>query len=96
MRPSCFDSDEQYLEWLGLCRLSEHDPNNHCHDCSADYQYDMMKAGRCEHPETRFMVVGRGEDAAVVGVAPMAPTPGGIRVVKLAACATKTKPPEAS
>ncbi len=50
-RPSCFDTERQFDEWVAAARDSGHYVPNHCADCTPDYQRRMIAAGRCEHPD---------------------------------------------
>lgn len=54
--PLCFDSPYQFNEWSKLAR---HSMNygysvNYCRDCTAIYQNQMKKEGRCQHKEVTF------------------------------------------
>lgn len=52
MKPTCFDSQEQYDQWIELARPSnlKMTPHAYCIDCTQEYQYEMIRARRCENP----------------------------------------------
>lgn len=62
----CFDSTREYEAWLSMMRSSggyaygskTHGP---CWDCTPEYKDAMVKAKRCEHPETVFKLTREGE-----------------------------------
>lgn len=56
-RPSCFQSDSQYREYMGLKRLSRvaHLFQGVCHDCTPEFKEQMLTLGKCDHPETIFV-----------------------------------------
>lgn len=63
--PACFESEEQWLEFADLWKLSQ--PNvkmKMCHDCTPEWRDQMIRENRCAHPETVFVLL----DGEVVGV----------------------------
>jgi len=56
--PPCFMSKQQHLDYMWMIRRvgQPMDSNNYCLDCTKEYKAEMMCEGRCEHPETRFVV----------------------------------------
>ena len=56
--PKCFESLEQFEEWLRMARKSS--PNSpflsFCVDCTISYKRKMLEENRCEHPETQFKI----------------------------------------
>lgn len=64
--PACFNCDKQYQEYERLrFDTIKHDNRpkdmNFCLDCTPEYQKKMMIERRCEHPETRFLMVELNE-----------------------------------
>ena len=59
--PLCFESREQYAEWLEMARVS-HPAAGHgfCNDCKAEFKEKMLAERRCEFPEVRFKVTSEG------------------------------------
>jgi len=64
--PLCFESEEEYKFWRSLARISPPGNAKHCADCTPNYKYEMMKAGRCENPDIRFATI----DGELVGRLP--------------------------
>ena len=55
--PLCFKDSKQYTQWMLLLQMSgESKRAGYCLDCTPEYKHEMMACGRCEHPETRFML----------------------------------------
>lgn len=55
--PRCFDSQERWKLWWeasNACAHKENAMQRACTDCNPKYQEQMILAGRCEHPETKF------------------------------------------
>jgi hypothetical protein len=75
--PPCFESVAQFRSWieasdpeLGAAPPLRRDwPSepNYCRDCTKEHRNEMRANGRCLFPRTRFIEVGSGEDAEVVG-----------------------------
>lgn len=68
--PACFNDAMQYRQYKWLMRQSDSPKDfGHCLDCTAEHKAQMMKEGRCEHPETRFVVwVNRNREPETIGV----------------------------
>jgi hypothetical protein len=70
--PDCFDSSDDYQQWLFLLQLSNENMRvGYCFDCTPRYKLEMLSEGRCAHPETKFAVLRRRrdpEDVEIVGV----------------------------
>lgn len=63
--PECFDNAEQWSQYQKLWRLSKGSARlDMCYDCLPHYRDEMIKAGRCTHPETVFVE----ECGEVVGI----------------------------
>ena len=63
--PDCFDETEQWKQYQKLWRMSKGTARvDVCFDCLPHYRDEMIKAGRCAHPETVFVEA----DGEVVGV----------------------------
>lgn len=57
--PLCFQSKEQYEDYNALMNSSSNPSDNlgtFCMDCTPQYKTEMLECGRCEHPETRFVL----------------------------------------
>lgn len=55
MYPKCFDTKTQFKLWMEKARESKVPPeHSYCFDCTQEYQYQMIRAGRCEYPGTTF------------------------------------------
>ena len=75
--PPCFDSRQQYHDWLEAAdpELGSQPPArrdwplepNYCRDCNRCNRNEMRLAGRCLFPDTVFVTVGTGEDEEVIG-----------------------------
>ena len=52
---ACFPSEPAFVAWLRSADSAQMLP---CHDCTQSYQAQMLRAGRCEHPEVRFSARG--------------------------------------
>lgn len=63
MRPLCFDSDQQYSDWLDKADACPVPPRidsglpNFCFDCTWARKVSMTLAGRCAFPKTIFVRV---------------------------------------
>jgi hypothetical protein len=68
--PDCFDNAIQYRQYIWLMRQADSPKDNgYCLDCTPEHKAKMMREGRCEHPETRFVVwVSRQKEPEVIGV----------------------------
>lgn len=70
--PQCFNSADEYHQWLFLLQLSRENIRvGFCIDCTPEYKMQMMREDRCEHPETQFIVLRDKKDqdeVALVGV----------------------------
>ena len=56
-KPMCFKTYEQYKDYIHLMRQSTYPKDNGvCLDCTPEFKAEMMECGRCEHPETRFVL----------------------------------------
>jgi hypothetical protein len=53
-KTACFDTEEQWQSWLDAARLSPPGASGPCQDCNFRFQTDMINAGRCDHPRTKF------------------------------------------
>ena len=70
--PSCFESKQQYQEYMYWKRLSleTHLHRGVCADCTPEFKERMLSEGRCDHPETVFVQhVNRFNEVETVGVA---------------------------
>lgn len=57
MKPSCFDSQQQFDAWLQMYRTCCWAKDiNFCQDCTASYAARMRTCGRCDHPEVEVGV----------------------------------------
>lgn len=56
--PSCFPSEADWIEW-SAARSGACSP---CEDCASAYKRRMLAAGRCDRPETIFVVDEDGEE----------------------------------
>ncbi len=67
--PKCFTSIETYQDWKEVARRSGalSVKNGFCVDCTAPYQGQMIRDGRCAHPGTTFH---RDGDGFIKGVRP--------------------------
>lgn len=62
--PACFPSSRHFHQWLLLLQISgENKRVGYCLDCTPQYKMEMMSEGRCEHPETQFIVRRNSQDA---------------------------------
>lgn len=76
--PPCFESKEQYENWLDAVDPEMGSPPparrdwplepNYCRDCNNDQRLRMCGELRCLFPDTKFITVGEDEDEEVVGV----------------------------
>ena len=60
-KPPCFDSVEQYREWMWANRNVESFTgikSNYCNDCLPGYQARMISESRCNHPKVSFVKLG--------------------------------------
>lgn len=56
-KPMCFKTYDQYKDYIHLMRQSGNPKDNGvCLDCTPEFKAEMMECGKCEHPETRFVV----------------------------------------
>lgn len=63
-RPSCFDSQEQFISWLQRCSGAVPAPSlAWCEDCTPEYQARMKRHGRCTRPYVQFF--GPNDEAAM-------------------------------
>ena len=51
-RPACFATDSEWADWYAF-RAGAKYP---CVDCTPEHQEKMIRAGRCEHAETLFVL----------------------------------------
>lgn len=58
--PLCFASEEQWKFWNNQARYSRAGPSGYCSDCTPEYQSEMLRARRCEHPNVLFGVDNEG------------------------------------
>lgn len=65
-RPACFNSDEQFIAWMHAARQGAN-KIDYCADCTQEYQYQMIRQYRCEHPGVTF---GRDSDGFTCGIRP--------------------------
>lgn len=72
VHPACFPDAEGFRQWYLLLVLSgEHRRSGYCLDCTPEYKTQMMAEGRCEHPETKWVMFKNRHEADqldVVGV----------------------------
>jgi hypothetical protein len=56
LKPKCFDSNEQYKQWIDLARQSGPIPSQvkACIDCNPKFQAEMNSVQRCENPFVQF------------------------------------------
>ena len=47
IKPKCFHSEEQFLDWAILARVSK-EVVSVCNDCSKEFQSEMKIVGKCE------------------------------------------------
>lgn len=70
--PACFDDAEQFNQWRMYLRMSRQNPNvGICVDCTQRHKLEMLSQGRCEHPETKFVVLRNSfdpEQVEIIGV----------------------------
>lgn len=73
-RPRCFESDEQWREYIAAwIAASTNKPFesatriDYCQDCQVGFKREMMKCGRCDHPETVF-IYSEKHDGDLIGV----------------------------
>ena len=63
-KPSCA-SKGQYENWLESASIHGSDlMSGFCTDCTQEYQYDMIRKGRCDYPQTYF-VNGEGHNSKI-------------------------------
>ena len=84
MKPSCFESEQQFSGWLQLFKVTNSDNLNFCQDCTPSYATAMRTCGRCEHPDFDINDPRLNEDMPV-GSHPLKPRgrPIKIRVVPI-------------
>lgn len=63
--PACY-TPEQWKEYQKFAAnpVLKDEPNGYCADCLPEHQAEMKKAGKCPHPDVRFVV----EEGGIVGV----------------------------
>lgn len=69
--PSCFESAEQYRDYIHLMRQSSNPRDTGvCTDCTPEFKTKMLEEGLCDHPETRFVLWRNQheESVEVIGV----------------------------
>jgi len=76
--PPCFESKVQYENWLEAVDPEMGSPPparrdwpkepNYCRDCNNDQRLRMCGELKCLFPDTKFIIVGTGDDREVVGV----------------------------
>ena len=67
--PTCFDH-AQWESWKEACSRGRVFPNQkdtYCEDCTPDYKREMLKAGKCDWPDVKFIV---DEDGFTYGYRP--------------------------
>jgi hypothetical protein len=65
--PKCF-TPEQWRLWVSAARsIPPLRRDGYCADCQSEYQNEMLMQGRCDHPETIFII---GKDGFVEGIRP--------------------------
>ena len=55
-KPACFDSETQWSDYQREAKASGWPADRFCRDCSPEYRNQMIRAARCAHPETVFIV----------------------------------------
>lgn len=60
-KPRCFTSVEQWLSWFEV----KSDARSPCVDCTPAFKARMVKARRCDRPETLFVRNAAGEPEGV-------------------------------
>lgn len=55
--PACFGTESRYAAWLKKWehRWTRRSPSGFCHDCTPEYQREMVDAGRCAFPNVVFL-----------------------------------------
>jgi len=70
-KPACFDTDEQYQEWLAAAHnvkaLGGKFTSDYCTDCTPEHKAKMECAGRCAFPGTKFV---RNQEGGLYGRRP--------------------------
>ena len=67
--PACFASLETYRLWEHQARLTDaNERHGFCADCLPRYKRQMLRAGRCAHPDVKFHV---DEDGFTEGRRPL-------------------------
>ena len=65
--PTCFDH-AQWAWWKKACsRASINKKDAYCEDCTPDYKREMLKAGKCDWQDVKFIV---DEDGFTYGYRP--------------------------
>jgi len=59
-RPACFPSQADWDEYRKFARMEPPLQASYCQDCTARYQQEMLRQGRCAHPEVWFDEHGEG------------------------------------
>ena len=61
MKPACFDTDVQFINWVTMdsitanrTGLAKYDVGFFCKDCTPAYAAKMRAEGRCEQPDVQF------------------------------------------
>ena len=70
--PPCFDSPEQFCLWVRIAELAgpAHFVNptkKYCHDCTPEYQREMVSEGRCRHSSVWFVHIDGGVEGRIRG-----------------------------
>lgn len=59
--PRCWNGQHGWEEWNSLNKMADDtngkSPDHYCTDCTPEYQAQMKAAGRCEHPEVKFVQI---------------------------------------
>lgn len=51
--PFCF-SRKQWVLYVKAAENAKPGPASYCTDCTPEYQRQMVRAGKCGHPQARF------------------------------------------
>ncbi len=58
-------TQQQYLSWQQMAkRVGTRNRNDYCEDCLPEYQCEMIRKNRCQHPEVVFQM---DEDGFMAG-----------------------------
>lgn len=71
--PDCFDNATAYRQYMWFIKeAASPKDRNYCLDCNPEHKSKMLAEGRCEHPETRFVVwVNKNREPEMIGVSNM-------------------------